>query len=415
MRNEIANFRDCKSIAIMGGTFDPIHHGHLVTAEAVRYRFKVDKVVFMPAGQPAHKTNKKVTHNEHRYLMTVLATMRNENFEVSRIEIDRAGVTYTIDTIEELKRMCRPDVRLYFITGADAIHQIMTWKESERLLGMCDFVAVTRPGYDKSKLFQDIGEIREKFSSRVHYMEVPALAISSSDIRERAKRGAPIKYLLPQEVEDYIHKFGLYQDDAEDEVKFMLPVETMQEKLQSALSVKRYIHTMGVAEEAVKLAEIYGTPQDQQKARVAGLLHDCAKDYPEAMRLRFCKEYKVKMDEIMEKQTDLIHPFLGAEVARREYQVTDEDILNAIRYHTTGRAGMSLLEKIIFIADYIEPGRRELPNMADVRRLAFQNIDECLYRILKDSLVYLNSRKIAVDPMTQKTYDYYKKEMGKED
>ena len=101
MRNEIANFRDCKSIAIMGGTFDPIHHGHLVTAEAVRYRFKVDKVVFMPAGQPAHKTNKKVTHNEHRYLMTVLATMRNENFEVSRIEMYRAGVTYTIDTIEE--------------------------------------------------------------------------------------------------------------------------------------------------------------------------------------------------------------------------------------------------------------------------------------------------------------------------
>ena len=407
MRNEIANFRDCKSIAIMGGTFDPIHHGHLVTAEAVRYRFKVDKVVFMPAGQPAHKTNKKVTHNEHRYLMTVLATMRNENFEVSRIEIDRAGVTYTIDTIEELKRMCRPDVRLYFITGADAIHQIMTWKESERLLGMCDFVAVTRPGYDKSKLFQDIGEIREKFSSRVHYMEVPALAISSSDIRERAKRGAPIKYLLPQEVEDYIHKFGLYQDDAEDEVKFMLPVETMQEKLQSALSVKRYIHTMGVAEEAVKLAEIYGTPQDQQKARVAGLLHDCAKDYPEAMRLRFCKEYKVKMDEIMEKQTDLIHPFLGAEVARREYQVTDEDILNAITWHTTGRPDMSLLEKIIFVADYIEPSRRPIPELNLIRQLAFTDIDQAVIKILENTLKYLNEKGNPIDDMTQKTYDSY--------
>ena len=233
MRNEIANFKDCKSIAIMGGTFDPIHNGHLVTAEAVRHRFKVDRVVFIPTGRPAHKANKKVTHNEHRYLMTVLATMRNENFEVSRIEIDRPGATYTIDTIEELKRICRPDVRLYFITGADAINQIMSWKQPERLLTLCDFVAVTRPGYDRARLFEDIGEIREKYASRIHFMEVPALAISSSDIREREQKGEPIKYLLPQEVEDYIHKFGLYQDDATEEVKFMLPFATMQEKLQS--------------------------------------------------------------------------------------------------------------------------------------------------------------------------------------
>ena len=406
MRNEIANFRDCKSIAIMGGTFDPIHHGHLVTAEAVRYRFKVDKVVFMPAGQPAHKTNKKVTHNEHRYLMTVLATMRNENFEVSRIEIDRAGVTYTIDTIEELKRMCRPDVRLYFITGADAIHQIMTWKESERLLGMCDFVAVTRPGYDKSKLFQDIGEIREKFSSRVHYM----MCFVTNRITK------PIMKLSALSEEMSKLNFDVaYEDDAEDEVKFMLPVETMQEKLQSALSVKRYIHTMGVAEEAVKLAEIYGTPQDQQKARVAGLLHDCAKDYPEAMRLRFCKEYKVKMDEIMEKQTDLIHPFLGAEVARREYQVTDEDILNAIRYHTTGRAGMSLLEKIIFIADYIEPNREKFDGLEEARRLAYLDLDMAMKYILESTIAFVKERGRLLHPLSLEALEYYKHCVEKEE
>ena len=414
MRTEIADFRDCKSIAIMGGTFDPIHHGHLVTAEAVRHRFKVDKVIFMPAGQPAHKTDKQVTHHEHRYLMTVLATMRNENFEVSRIEIERPGVTYTIDTIEELKKICRPDVRLYFITGADAIHQIMTWKESERLLGMCDFVAVTRPGYDKSKLFRDIGAIREKFPSRVHYMEVPALAISSSDIRARVRRGEPIKYLVPQEVEDYIHKFRLYQENAEDEVTFMLPLKTMQEKLQSALSVKRYIHTMGVAEEAVKLAEIYGTPREQQKARVAGLLHDCAKDYPEAMRLRLCREYKVKMDEILEKQTDLIHPFLGAEVARREYLVTDEDILNAIRYHTTGRAGMSLLEKIIFIADYIEPNRENFDGLEEARRLAYLDLDEAIGYILKNTIAFVRARGRLLHPLSQEALDYYQNEKREE-
>lgn len=408
MRNEIANFKDCKSIAIMGGTFDPIHNGHLVTAEAVRHRFKVDRVVFIPTGRPAHKLDKQVTHNEHRYLMTVLATMRNENFEVSRIEIDRPGATYTIDTIEALKKVCRPDVRLYFITGADAIHQIMTWKEPERLLAMCDFVAVTRPGYQKNKMYEEIGEITEKYASRIHYMEVPALAISSSDIRRRAQNGEPIKYLLPQEVEDYIHKFGLYQNVGKDEVKFMLPIETMQEKLQSAISVKRYIHTMGVSEEAVKLAEIYGTQKDQQKAKVAGLLHDCAKDYPEAMRTRFCREYKVKLDEIMEKQTDLIHPFLGAEVAKREYQVMDEEILNAIRYHTTGRAEMTLLEKIIYIADYIEPNREPFAGLEEARRLAYLDLELAMKFILEKTIDYVKARGRLVHPLSLEALEYYK-------
>lgn len=408
MRNGITNLQNCKSIAIMGGTFDPIHNGHLVTAEAVRHRFKVDKVIFIPAGRPAHKTEQQVTHNEHRYLMTVLATMRNENFDVSRIEIDRPGLTYTIDTIEALKKVCRQDVRLYFITGADAIHQIMSWKEPERLLTLCDFVAVTRPGYRKNQMFEEIGEIREKFASRIHYMEVPALAISSSDIRERARKGEPIKYLLPQEVEDYIHKFGLYQNMEKDEVKFMLPIETMREKLQSALSVKRYIHTMGVAEEAVKLAEIYGTQKDQQKAKVAGLLHDCAKDYPEEMRLRFCREYKVPLDEIMQKQTDLIHPFLGAEVAKREYLVDDEEILDAIRYHTTGRANMSLLEKIIFIADYIEPNREKFEGLEEARRLAYLDLDMAMRYILEETIAYVDRRGRLLHPLSREALEYYK-------
>lgn len=408
MRNEIANFKDCKSIAIMGGTFDPIHYGHLVTAEAVRHRFQVDKVVFIPTGRPAHKTDKEVTHNEHRYLMAVLATMRNENFEVSRLEIDRPGITYTIDTIEQLKKMCRPDVRLYFITGADAIHQIMSWKEPERLLSLCDFVAVTRPGYQKNQMFEEIGELREKFESRIHYMEVPALAISSSDIRTRAQKGMPIQYLLPQEVEDYIHKFGLYRNQRKNEVKFMLPIEVMQEKLQSALSVKRYIHTMGVSEEAVRLAEIFGTQAEQQKAKVAGLLHDCAKDYPKELRERFCKEYKVKLDDIMKQQPDLIHPFLGAEVAKREYKVKDEEVLNAIRYHTTGRANMSTLEKIVFIADYIEPNREKFDGLEEARRLAYLDLDMAMKFILEETIAYVKERGRLLHPLSLEALEYYK-------
>ncbi len=407
MRNVIADFKNCESIAVMGGTFDPIHYGHLVTAEAVRHRFHVDKVIFIPTGRPAHKTDKEVTHNEHRYLMTVLATMRNENFDVSRIEIDRPGLTYTIDTIEQLKQYCRKDVRLYFITGADAIHQIMHWKDSERLLSLCDFVAVTRPGYQKNELFAEIDALRKKYVSHIHYMEVPALAISSSDIRSRAERGMSIKYLLPQEVEDYIHKFGLYQKKEVDEVKFMLSVEMMQEKLQSALSVKRYIHTMGVSEEAVKLAEIYGTPTDCEKAKVAGLLHDCAKDYPQTLRERFCKEYKIKTDEIMEKQPDLIHPFLGAEVAKREYQIQDEEILNAIRYHTTGRANMTLLEKIVFIADYIEPHREKFEGLEEARRLAYSDLDMAIKVILEQTIDFVKQRGRLLHPLSLEALDYY--------
>lgn len=408
MRNEIEVFKDCKSIAIMGGTFDPIHNGHLVTAEAVRHRFNVDKVIFIPTGKPAHKTQQRITPNEHRYLMAVLATMRNENFQVSRIEIDRPGTTYTIDTVEALKKMCRPDVRLYFITGADAIHQIMSWKEPERLLSLCDFVAVTRPGYDRDRLFGDIRQIREKYTSRIHFMEVPALAISSSDIREREKRGEPIKYLLPQAVEDYIHKFCLYRDTEKDEVKFMLDLGVIQEKLQSALSIKRYIHTMGVANEAERLAEIFGTQYDKQKARIAGLLHDCAKDFPPEMRERFCKEYKVPVDDYMKEVPDLIHPFLGAEVAKREYLVTDEEILGAIRFHTTGRANMSLLEKIIYVADYIEPNREPFEGLEEARRLAYLDLDMAMKYILEETIKYVKTRGRELHPFSIEALEYYK-------
>lgn len=409
MRSGISDFKNCNSIAIMGGTFDPIHNGHLVTAEAVRHRFQVDKVIFMPTGNPAHKIKNQVTHHEHRYLMSVLATMRNQNFDVSRIEIDRPGVTYTIDTIDALKSICKEDVRLYFITGADAIHQILTWKEPERLLSLCDFVAVTRPGYQKRALLEEIGEIREKYESRIHYMEVPSLAISSSDIRSRVKLGAPIKYLVPQLVEDYIRKFGLYDDSSEQEVKFKLDISVMKEKLQSALSVKRYIHTLGVAEEAVRLAEVFGTQQDRVRANVAGLLHDCAKDYPSEYKLRLCKEYHLDLDDIVKKQKDLIHPFLGAEVAKREYLIDDNDILNAIRFHTTGRANMSLLEKIIYIADFIEPGRERFEGIDEARRLAYLDLDLAMRYILKETIAYVEERHLTVHPYSKEALAYYQK------
>ncbi|WP_105617947.1 nicotinate-nucleotide adenylyltransferase [Vallitalea okinawensis] len=203
--------RNVKKIAVMGGTFDPIHYGHLVTAEAVRHQYNIDQVLFVPTGHPPHKRNRAITDAQHRYLMSILATETNPHFFVSRIEIDRQGLTYTIDTIKELKEQYRQDTEIYFITGADAFLEIFTWKQAEELLEICNFIAATRPEYPKEDLVASIAQIEKNYRAKFNFIEVPALAISSSEIRNRVSSGEPIKYLLPEAVENYIEKYQLYK------------------------------------------------------------------------------------------------------------------------------------------------------------------------------------------------------------
>ena len=185
----------------MGGTFDPIHHGHLVAASEVQSLFDLDEVVFVPTGQPWQKADREVSPAEHRYLMTVVATASNPRFTVSRVDIDRDGPTYTIDTLRDL-RATRPDDELFFITGADALAQILSWKDADELFELAHFIGVTRPGYELSEsgLPED----------RVTLQEVPAMAISSTDCRDRVADGEPVWYLVPDGVVQYITKNALY-------------------------------------------------------------------------------------------------------------------------------------------------------------------------------------------------------------
>jgi len=189
-------------VGVMGGTFDPVHHGHLVAASEVAARFDLDEVVFVPTGHPTFKQEQEVTVAEHRYLMTVIATASNPSFTVSRVDVDREGLTFTVDTLRDLKAQ-RPDAELFFITGADAIEQILTWKDAEELFTMAQFVAVTRPGHTLS--------VDGLPGDRVHVLEIPALAISSTDVRERARAGQPVWYLVPDGVVQYIAKHRLYR------------------------------------------------------------------------------------------------------------------------------------------------------------------------------------------------------------
>ena len=178
------------------------------------------------------------------------------------------------------------------------------------------------------------------------------------------------------------------------------------------LDTERYEHTLGVMYTAASMAMRYD--EDVEKALLAGLLHDCAKCISGENKIKLCNKYHLSVSEKKKKNPSLLHAKLGAFLAAKKYHIKDKDVINAIASHTTGCPNMTLLDKIIYIADYIEPGRKELPNMAEVRKLAFTDINECLYRILEDSLVYLNSKNISVDPMTEKTYLYYKNKLNKE-
>jgi nicotinate-nucleotide adenylyltransferase len=196
-----------RRVGVMGGTFDPVHHGHLVAASEVQSWFHLDEVVFVPTGQPWQKQDREVSPAEDRYLMTVIATASNPRFWVSRVDIDRGGPTYTIDTLRDLRTEL-PDADLYFITGADALGDIFTWRDATELFDLAHFVGCTRPGFT-----MDSSTLKGLPADKVTVLEIPALAISSTDCRKRRIRGEPVWYLVPDGVVQYITKYALYAPD----------------------------------------------------------------------------------------------------------------------------------------------------------------------------------------------------------
>jgi nicotinate-nucleotide adenylyltransferase len=202
-------------VGVMGGTFDPIHHGHLVAASEVASLFALDEVVFVPTGQSWQKDSRQVSPAEDRYLMTVIATASNPRFSVSRADIDRGGPTYTVDTLRDLRDEREPGTEFFFITGADALEQIFTWQNADELFEMAHFVGCTRPGHHLTDPGLPVG--------KASLVEIPALAISSTACRERVRRGEPVWYLVPDGIVQYINKRGLYRDRANHQAKLGRP------------------------------------------------------------------------------------------------------------------------------------------------------------------------------------------------
>ena len=329
-----------EKIGILGGTFNPIHHGHLTVAEEVRCRLGLDYILLIPTGKPPHK--KETTFSEHRYLMTRLAIEDNPRLRVSRIEIDREGMSYTVDTLRVLKE--QTDADLFFIVGADEMNQISSWRGADILPSLCKWVAVTRPGH-----------------SIQNALEIPAVDISSTELRRRISEGKTIKYWLPSAVERYIAEVGLNGE-----------FEKIHKAVKAKLSEKRYKHTLGVIETSLILAARHGV--NMKKAYLAALLHDYAKEHSDKEKRKMCKQFGIQLDSVQEENIGLIHGQLSAKLANTEFGITDDEVLKAISFHTTGCIGMDSLGQLIKIADNIEPNRPDHPDLEKIKAVAKEDL-----------------------------------------
>ena len=388
-------------IGIMGGTFDPIHNGHVMLGEYARELFALDEIWFMPNGNPPHKMNEKIeSQTKHRVEMVRRAIADKDGFVLQLYEAERKEINYSYLTMEHFIETF-PECEFYFIIGADSLFALESWVHPEKLVKTCVILAACRDDKNTDEMERQIAYLNQKYGADIRLLKTPNVDISSTEIRHRLKNGLSVRDMIPKSVYQYIQEHHLFSDDLEE----------LKEKVRKSQKESRFVHTLGVAETALQLAKQYQV--DEKKAEIAALLHDCAKGFSGQEQLQLCKKYGLTITEAEEQNPCLLHAKLGAYLAKTEYVIDDEEILDAIRWHTTGRPGMCKLDKIIYIADYIEPNRNQAPNLDEIRRLARVNLDECLYAILKATLAYLETKKDIIDPMTAQTYLYYKNYLNK--
>ena len=360
-------------IGIYGGTFNPPHLGHLTAAECVFRMLKLDKLLLIPAGMPPHKVLPEGSPTaEQRLEMTCLACEQlglGERAEVLDLELRREGKSYTSDTLAAIHERW-PDAELWLLMGTDMFLTLQTWHEPETILKLAGIAAFGRTEADTEELFSIQREYLYKTypGARIFTLTIPGVVdISSTELRERLAKGDG-GHLLAPAVYGYILRHGLYGTAAD--LKH-LTLSQLRPVALSYLKNKRIPHVLGTEQEAVRLALHYGA--DVNKARVAALLHDCTKKLEMDDQMALCQKYGVRLDDLEKTALKLLHSKTGAEIARDVFGV-DEEIYLAINWHTTGRPGMSLLEKIIYMADYIEP-TRDFDGVDELRRVTYENLD----------------------------------------
>ncbi len=387
-------------IGILGGTFDPIHNGHIELAKAAYEQYSLDKVWLMVSPTPPHKADRYITNIEHRCNMIKLAIKDYDYLEFSDFELNRKGYVYTAETLTLLEEEY-PDDTFYFIVGGDSLACIDKWYKPEVVLSKCVLLAASRSGSgDVAKL---IDEKSTKYNADIRMIQFDNIDISSTEIKD-VKDEKQLKKLVCKSVADYILDENLYEFVKVYEDMYF---RTLRKAVKERMSKHRHEHTIGVEMTAAALAMRYDEAV-MNKARIAGILHDCAKSLDNKDAIKLCEKHNVYINDYEREHPFMLHGKTGAIIAKSEYGIKDIDILSAITYHTVGRPNMTLLEKIIFLADYIEPGRNKASNLEYYRRLSFTDIDEAVFRVVEGTLEYLKSSKEPINQVIYEVYDFYK-------
>ena len=390
-------------IGIYGGTFNPIHMGHIQAARFAAEYLKLDKLLLVPAGIPPHKVmDKAAPAPEQRLEMTKIAAEAiGPVAEASDLELRRKGKSYTLDTVKAIREE-HPHAKLYLLMGTDMFLTFHLWKNPEKLAKFCTLCAFGRSEKDTEELFavQRKHLAKTVGADSVTIMLPEIVDISSTQLREALSKGQGREFLDPA-VCGYILREGLYgvQADLKN-----LSLDDLRCAALSMLKRKRIPHVLGTEETAAKLALRWGV--DEETARRAALLHDCTKKLDREQHLAICRQYGIELDKEEKREEKLLHAITGAAAARHIFGVSPE-IESAIRWHTTGKADMTALEKIIYLADYIEP-TRDFCDLTELRALAFQDLDGAMLLGLEMAVQDLKERGVALHSNSVLARDYLK-------
>lgn len=375
-------------LGIMGGSFNPIHNGHINAARIFTDKLNLDKLFLIPVASPPHKSAANIIEGGQRLEMCRIASQNDEKIEASDIEIKRAGPSYTVETLKELHKRY-PKAELFLIMGSDMFLTVNGWRNFGEISTLATLCGCARNEGELSKLESCKKVLESEYNAGCCVINIPVTELSSTEIREKIGRGEEVSSLLPVGVFEYIKKYSLYSENPSKEAEDCM-AETFDDKidyfksiLKAKLTDKRFRHTCNVSDEAVKLAKKYGA--DVEKARFAGLVHDIMKDTPRDEQLRTIEKYSIILDNVEAAAPKLLHAISGAAVLKYEHNITDTDVLNAVRYHTTARAGMSLLEKIIYLADYISADR-DYEGVDELRAKIYTSLQEGLDEALSYSI-----------------------------